>query len=147
MLTFSHMKYDLVPVAAWFLSMNVRGIAWDRRWWWNWIENGKTRLGPDHFIVESVCWLSAGGTACVLKQLSISTAMSSVRALWFVNILKPLVTHNCSSCLWWGLAFTCFGLWFLCLFKIWQLRSPGMIEKFAWDHTQVTVAGSGPKFS
>lgn len=36
------------------------------------------------------------GGACVLKQMSISTTMSLVGALWFLNILSPLVTHNCS---------------------------------------------------
>lgn len=61
---------------------------------------GKPVLVMTIFLWKAFAGLSAGGRACVLKQLSVSTAMSSARALWFVNILNPLVTHSCSSCLW-----------------------------------------------
>lgn len=63
------------------------------------MENGKTSLANDHFILENnllLAFRGREGQACMLEQLSASTAISLLGAVRLLNIPK-LITQNCSE--------------------------------------------------
>lgn len=90
MLTLPYVSCHPVPVAACFLPMNIwcKPVEDDG----NSIQHRKTHLANDHVILENTyCCLSE--ETCMLKQLSMTTAMSLAGAVRLVNILSLLVAH------------------------------------------------------